>query len=88
MLRPAGSRVNARTRDAKLGITTAEHVRPWLQAFDLGKPKYGPEQITAQKQAVYDAGYDGWVMWHPGSKYELFIPALERGELVSRKTKS
>ena len=79
---------DARTRDVKLGITAAEHVRPWLQAFDLGKPKYGPEQITAQKQAVYDAGYDGWVMWHPGSKYEPFIAALERGELVSRKTKS
>jgi hypothetical protein len=79
---------DARTRDAKLGITMPEHVRPWIQAFDLGKPKYGPEQITAQKQAVYDAGYDGWVMWHPGSKYEIFVPALEKGELVSHKTKS
>ncbi len=78
----------ARERDEKLGITAAtagEHVRPWLQAFSLGKPEYGAEQVRQQKQAVYDAGYDGWVLWHPGSKYEPFEAALERGELVSRK---
>jgi hypothetical protein len=77
----------ARTRDAKLGITAPEHVRPWLQAFSLGKPEYGAEQIRQQKKAVYDAGYDGWVMWHPGSKYEPFLAALEKGPLVSKKAK-
>jgi hypothetical protein len=75
----------ARVRDQKLGITTAEHVRPWLQAFTLGAPEYGPQQLEAMKKAVYDAGYDGWVMWNPGSKYEVFVPGLEK-ELVSRKT--
>ena len=74
----------ARVRDQKLGITTPEHVRPWLQAFTLGAPEYGPQQLEAMKKAVYDAGYDGWVMWNPGSKYELFLPGLEK-ELVSRK---
>jgi hypothetical protein len=67
----------ARERDAKLGITKAEHVRPWLQAFTLGQPKYGPEQIKAQKQAAYDAGYQGWVLWSPGSFYDIFVPGLE-----------
>ena len=76
----------ARERDAKLGITNRESVRPWLQAFSLGKPAYGAEEIRQQKQAVYDAGYDGWVLWHPGSKYEAFDAGLERGPLVSRKT--
>jgi hypothetical protein len=75
----------ARVRDRKLGITAPEHIRPWLQAFSLGKPDYGAEQVQLQKQAVYDAGYDGWVLWHPGSKYEIFLPAIEKGELVSRK---
>ena len=75
----------ARVRDRKLGITAPEHIRPWLQAFNLGKPDYGAEQVQLQKQAVYDAGYDGWVLWHPGSKYEIFLPAIEKGELVSRK---
>ena len=74
----------ARERDERLGIHTPEHVRPWLQAFSLGQPPYGPEQIRAQKQAVYDAGYDGWVLWHPGSKYEPFVSALEK-DLVSHK---
>lgn len=66
----------AHERDAKLGVTTPEHVRPWIQAFSLGKPEYGPEQITAQKQAIYDAGYKGWILWSPGSHYDVFVPAL------------
>ena len=74
----------ARARDQKLGITRAEHIRPYLQAFTLGSPHYGPEQIKAQKQAVYDSGYDGWVLWSPGSKYEEFLPAFEK-TMVSRK---
>jgi len=74
----------ARQRDQKLGITTPEHVRPWLQAFTLGKPPYGPAEIEAQKRGAYESGYDGWVLWSPGSKYESFLPALEK-ELASRK---
>jgi hypothetical protein len=70
----------ARARDERLGITKAEHVRPWIQAFSLGKPVYGPEQIKAQKQAIYDAGYNGWIFWSPGSKYDAFVPALERSK--------
>jgi hypothetical protein len=75
----------AKQRDKKLGITTKEHVRPWLQAFSLGKPPYGPAELEAQKKGAYDAGYDGWVLWNPGSKFEAFLPALEKGELVSHK---
>ena len=74
----------ARERDQRLGITTPEHVRPWLQAFTLGKPPYGPAEIEAQKRGAYESGYDGWVLWSPGSKYESFLPALEK-ELASRK---
>lgn len=74
----------ARVRDEKLGITKAEHVRPWVQAFSLGKPEYGAEQVKAQIQAIYDAGYDGWILWSPGSRYSAFAPAFER-ELISRK---
>jgi hypothetical protein len=74
----------ARERNEKLGIRSVEHVRAWLQAFSLGQPPYGAAEIRAQKQAVYDAGFDGWVLWHPGSRYEPFVPGLER-ELVSRK---
>ncbi len=73
----------ARERDEKLGIK-GEHVRPWLQAFSIGMPKYGPHEIEEQKRAVYDSGYDGWVLWEPGTRYDKFIPAFEK-TLVSRK---
>ncbi|MFL5598068.1 MAG: putative glycoside hydrolase [Gemmatimonadaceae bacterium] len=73
----------ARERDEKLGIK-GEHVRPWLQAFSIGKPTYGPHELEEQKRAVYDAGYDGWVMWEPGTRYDKFLPALEK-TFVSRK---
>ena len=74
----------AHRRDAKLGLT-GERVRPWLQAFTLGSPAYGPDQIRAQKKAVYDAGYDGWVLWHPGSKYDGIASALERRSASQKK---
>jgi hypothetical protein len=73
----------ARERDEKLGIK-GEHVRPWLQAFSIGNPKYGPHELEEQKRGVYDAGFDGWVLWEPGSRYDKFLPALEK-TFVSRK---
>jgi hypothetical protein len=73
----------ARERDAKMGIT-GDHVRPWLQAFSIGNPKYGPHELEEQKRGVYDSGYDGWVLWEPGSRYDKFLPALEKS-FVSRK---
>ena len=66
----------ARTRDNKIGIARKEHVRAWLQAFTLGRPPYGVEEVKLQKQAVYDAGYRGWILWHPGSLYGAFEGAL------------
>ncbi|MDQ6717429.1 MAG: putative glycoside hydrolase [Gemmatimonadota bacterium] len=73
----------ARERNEKIGLT-GERVRPWIQAFSLGLPKYGPDQINEQKRAIYDSGFDGWVLWEPGSRYDSFIPAFEK-KLVSRK---
>jgi len=76
--------VKARSRNEKLGIDNPEHARAWLQAFTLGEPPYGPEEIREQKQGVYEAGFDGWILWHPGSRYEPFLPGLEK-ETISRK---
>jgi hypothetical protein len=71
-----------RVRTEALGLK-GQRVRPWLQAFTLGPPKYGADEIVAQKKAVYDSGYDSWVLWHPGSSYDIFVPAFEK-TLVSR----
>ncbi len=69
--------LSAHRRDATLGLT-GQQVRPWLQAFTLGTPRYGPTEVLAQKRAVYDAGYQGWVLWNPGSQYGAVLGALER----------
>jgi hypothetical protein len=74
-----------RVRSEALGVK-GERVRPWLQAFSLGQPKYGPAEIEAQKTAVYDSGFEGWVLWHPGSSYDIYLPALEK-TLVPRAKK-
>jgi len=75
---------DAHHRDLRLGITSPIHVRAWLQAFTLGPPHYTAEEIVAQKKGVYDAGYDSWTLWSPGSEYHAFTAALEK-TTVSRK---
>ena len=48
-------------------------VRPWLQGFTAswitGYIPYGGEEIRAQIQAVYDAGYDEWILWNAANHY-------------------
>ncbi|MDO4326714.1 MAG: putative glycoside hydrolase [bacterium] len=48
-------------------------VRPWLQDFTASYLKYyktyGPEEIRAQIQAVYDAGYEEWILWNASNNY-------------------
>ena len=51
-------------------------VRPWLQAFTasyLGSGNYmvyDSSAIRAQIQAVYDAGYDEWILWDAAVDYD------------------
>ncbi|MCH5342955.1 MAG: putative glycoside hydrolase [Acetatifactor sp.] len=49
------------------------NVRPWLQAFTAtwvsGHISYGDEQIRQQIQAVYDAGYEEWLLWNSTNRY-------------------
>jgi hypothetical protein len=44
----------------------------------LGAPRYGPVELAAEKKAVYDAGYQGWVLWNPGSQYDAVASALAK----------
>ncbi len=44
-------------------------IRPWLQDFSLGEPRYDAAQVRAQIQAVYDAGLSEWILWNPGNRY-------------------
>ena len=54
-------------------------IRPWLQDFTLGPPRYGPAHVRAQIQAVYDAGLEEWVLWNPGSNYTVAALADSAG---------
>ncbi|MCR5476183.1 MAG: putative glycoside hydrolase [Lachnospiraceae bacterium] len=48
-------------------------VRAWLQAFSApwveGHISYGGEEIRAQIRAVYDAGYEQWILWNARNNY-------------------
>ncbi len=48
-------------------------VRPWLQDFTAtwvkGHISYEAEEIKAQIQAVYDAGYEEWILWNASNRY-------------------
>lgn len=55
-------------------------VRPWLQDFTASYLKkympYGDAQVRQEIQAVYDAGYDEWILWSASNKYHY--GALEK----------
>jgi hypothetical protein len=64
-----GALADAMRRNARLGRPTAE-VRPYLQAFTLGRPRYTPQYIREQIQAAADLGIHGWVLWNARSTYD------------------
>jgi hypothetical protein len=50
----------------------AAEIRPFLQAFTLGRrlPRYTPAEIREQIRAAHDLGIDSWVLWNPRSVYQ------------------
>ena len=48
---------------------TAE-IRPYLQAFTLGQPRYSPFYVREQVRALTELGIGSWVLWNPRSAYE------------------
>lgn len=48
-------------------------VRPWLQDFTASYlkhyKKYGDNELRQQIQAVYDAGYEEWILWNASNRY-------------------
>jgi hypothetical protein len=63
------------------GVEGAATIRPWLQDFTLGQPRYGPAEVRAQIDAVYAAGLTEWVLWHPGSSYTVDALATADGRV-------
>jgi hypothetical protein len=48
-------------------------VRPWLQDFTASwltnYTKYDKKEVRAQIQAIYDAGYEEWILWNGSNIY-------------------
>jgi hypothetical protein len=53
-------------------LAKAATIRPFLQAFTLGrrKPRYTPHEIREQIRAAEELGIDTWVLWNPRSVYQ------------------
>ena len=71
---------DAKRRSA--GIAGAAKVVPWYQDFTLGPPRYHAEHVRAQIRAGYDNGVMSWMLWNPGSRYNLDALRPEGAELT------
>jgi len=69
---------DALKRSAPLGQTAEirPYLRPYLQAFTLGQPRYTPAQVREQIRAAEELGIKSWVLWNPRSAYDpgIFRP--------------
>ena len=65
---------DAERRSAHL-VHPAE-IRPYLQAFTLGRPRYTPTEIRDQIRAAADVGIHSWVLWNARGVYDprIFDP--------------
>ena len=55
-------------RSEPLGKTA--EIRPFLQAFTLGQPRYTSSEVREQIRAAEELGIKSWVLWNPRSAYE------------------
>jgi hypothetical protein len=58
-------------RSAPLGKTA--EIRPYLQAFTLGQPRYTAAHVREQIRAAEELGLKSWVLWNPRSAYDAAI---------------
>ncbi len=57
-------------RRRSLAIHATAEIRPYIQAFTLGPPRYTPDMVREQIRAAEELGIRGWVMWNPRSDYD------------------
>ncbi len=76
-------------------ISDQEHkaiVRPWLQDFTASwlkhYIKYGKDEVREQINAVYDSGYDEWLLWNGAMNYtkEALMTESEAKETMSERS--
>jgi hypothetical protein len=62
---------DALRRSEPLGKTA--EIRPYLQAFTLGQPRYTADHVREQIRAAEELGIHSWVLWNPRSAYDAGI---------------
>ncbi len=77
---PAASRpykivLNSVKRAAKISMGNAI-IRPYLQAFRLMSPTWGPDYIKSQAKAALESGCDGYTFWNAGGDYDMVCKAI------------
>ena len=50
-------------------VPGAAKIRPYLQSFTLGRPRYTAEEVRAQIRAAEDVGIQDWVLWNARGVY-------------------
>jgi hypothetical protein len=70
------------------GVDSPAAIRPYLQAFTLGPPRYTPYHVREQIRAAHDLGIRSWVLWNPRSAYDegIFLREHADQELASTAT--
>ena len=66
---PYGVIYNAMSDAIKKSAGKRAYIRPWLQDFSLGKPKYGVNEVREQIKAVYDSNHAEWIAWNAANRY-------------------
>ena len=54
-------------------------IRPYIQAFKLLSPTWGPEYIRSQAKAVAESGCSGYTFWNAGGDYDMVRKAMVAG---------
>ena len=69
-----------------LEILSGEAVQlaPWLQAFNMNSPNYGPEYIRQQVKACTDAGVNYYLFWNASNNYDVVFAALRKQGLANK----
>lgn len=53
-------------------------VRPWVQAFPYRIPEFDEGYVAEQMLGATDAGADGYLLWHPASRYDVGLAAMRQ----------
>lgn len=58
-------------------IDHSVHIRPYLQAFNLLSPTWGPGYINNQINAAKESGLSGYTLWNARGDYDTPLQALK-----------